>query len=141
MIFRSSSASAQSAHAPQTRNGPESAPARFNPRPGRMLDRRARIEARLRRTLIVAPRFALDNTIRNSHRARRRGWITASTTAAELSVTANASRTFTFRWRTSEDDEREKRTFEIGWDDGAGDKLAQGKLIEHDASPESSNKD
>jgi hypothetical protein len=54
MIFRSGSASAHSAHAPQTRNRPESAPARFNPRPGRMLDRRARIEARLRRTLIVA---------------------------------------------------------------------------------------
>ena len=29
-------------------------------------------------------------TIRNSHRARRRGWITTSTTVAELSVTANA---------------------------------------------------
>jgi hypothetical protein len=29
-------------------------------------------------------------TIRNSHRARRRGWITTSTSAAELSVTANA---------------------------------------------------
>ena len=41
-------------------------------------------------------------TIRNSHRARRRGWITASTSAAELSVTANAPmRTLTFRWRTS----------------------------------------
>jgi hypothetical protein len=47
-------------------------------------------------------------TIRNSHRARRRGWITSSTSAAELSVTANApTRTFTFRWRTSEDDERD----------------------------------
>ena len=47
-------------------------------------------------------------TIRNSHRARRRGWITTSTSAAELSVTANApARTLTFRWRTSEDDERE----------------------------------
>jgi hypothetical protein len=46
-------------------------------------------------------------TIRNSHRARRRGWITTSTSAAELSVTANApARTLTFRWRTSEDDER-----------------------------------
>jgi hypothetical protein len=47
-------------------------------------------------------------TIRNSHRARRRGWITTSTSAAELSVTANApARTLTFRWRTSEDDERD----------------------------------
>ena len=46
--------------------------------------------------------------IRNSHRARRRGWITTSTSAAELSVTANApARTLTFRWRTPEDDERD----------------------------------
>src|SRR6476619_640249 len=29
-------------------------------------------------------------TIRNSHRARRRGWITSSTSAAELSVSASA---------------------------------------------------
>jgi hypothetical protein len=37
-------------------------------------------------------------TIRNSHRARKRGWITSSTSAAELSVTANApTRTPTFR--------------------------------------------
>jgi hypothetical protein len=105
-------------------------------------------------------------TIRNSHRARRRGWITTSTSAAELSVTANApARTLTFRWRTSEDDERdaeaaeaerlldEGKTIEceraeseqlrdegkqvsIGWDDPDGS-----KLIEHDTSPEPSNKD
>jgi hypothetical protein len=37
-------------------------------------------------------------TIRNSHRARKRGWITSSTSAAELSVTAYApTRTPTFR--------------------------------------------
>jgi hypothetical protein len=45
-------------------------------------------------------------TIRNSHRARRRGWITTSTTAAELSVSASAnnqSRTLTFRWRNDSD--------------------------------------
>jgi hypothetical protein len=48
--------------------------------------------------------------IRNSHRARKRGWITTSTSASELSVTANApARTLTFRWRTSEDDERDAR--------------------------------
>jgi hypothetical protein len=70
-------------------------------------------------------------TIRNSHRARRRGWITTSTSAAELSVTANApARTLTFRWRTSEDDERDAKAAEaeraldegkhvasIGWGD------------------------
>jgi hypothetical protein len=87
-------------------------------------------------------------TIRNSHRARKRGWITTSTSAAELSVTANApARTLTFRWRTSEDDERDaeaveperlreegKRVVSIGW---GGD----GRTIEHDTSPEPPNKD
>jgi hypothetical protein len=67
---------------------------------------------------------------------------------AELSVTANApARTFTFRWRTSEDDERDAEAAErerlldegkpvvsIGWGDG-------GKTIEHEANPEPSNKD
>jgi hypothetical protein len=86
--------------------------------------------------------------IRNSHRARKRGWITTSTSAAELSVSANApARTFTFRWRTSEDDERDAEAAErerlcdegkpvvsIGWGDG-------GKTIDHEASPEASNKD
>jgi hypothetical protein len=85
--------------------------------------------------------------IRNSHRARKRGWITTSISAAELSVTANAPvRTFTFRWRTSEDDERDAQRAEaerlrdavkpvasIGWVDG-------GKTIEHEANPEPSNK-
>ena len=75
-------------------------------------------------------------TIRNSHRARRRGWITTSTSAAELSVTANApTRTLTFRWRTSEDDERDAEAAEA-------ERLRdEGKLIEHEASPEPSNKD
>ena len=75
-------------------------------------------------------------TIRNSHRARRRGWITTSTSAAELSVTANApARTLTFRWRTSEDDGRDAEAAER-------ERLRdEGKLIEYEASPESSNKD
>ena len=86
--------------------------------------------------------------IRNSHRARKRGWITTSTSAAELSVTADApARTLKFRWRTSEDDERDAEAVEaerlrnegkpvvsIGWGDG-------GKTIEHEGSPEPSNKD
>ena len=75
-------------------------------------------------------------TIRNSHRARRRGWITTSTSAAELSVTANApARTLTFRWRTSEDDERDAEAAEA-------ERLREGgKLIEHVANPKPSNKD
>jgi hypothetical protein len=88
-------------------------------------------------------------TIRNSHRARRRGWITTSTSVAELSVTANApARTLIFRWRTSEDDERDaeaaeierlrdegKHVVSIGWDDPT-----ECQTIDHEASPEPSNK-
>jgi hypothetical protein len=74
--------------------------------------------------------------IRNSHRARKRGWITTSTSVAELSVTANApARTLTFRWRTSEDDKRDAERAEA-------ERLRDaGKLIEYEASPEPSNKD
>jgi hypothetical protein len=86
-------------------------------------------------------------TIRNSHRARKRGWITTSTSAAELSVTATApTHTLTFRWRTSEDDERDaeaaeaerlreegKHVVSLGWGDG-------GKTIEHEAGREPSSK-
>jgi hypothetical protein len=35
-------------------------PARINPRNGQMLDKRSHLEARLRRTIIVAKQFALD---------------------------------------------------------------------------------
>jgi hypothetical protein len=35
-------------------------PARIHPRPGRSLDRRANLEAKLRRSLIVARQFAID---------------------------------------------------------------------------------
>jgi hypothetical protein len=35
-------------------------PARINPRPGRMLDRRVNLEAKLRRSLIVARQHAID---------------------------------------------------------------------------------
>jgi hypothetical protein len=64
--------------------------------------------------------------VRNSHRARRRGWITSSTSAAELSVTANApARTFTFRWRTPEDDLRDAEAAER-------ERLRDAKLIDHE---------
>ena len=86
--------------------------------------------------------------LRNTARAKRRGWITTSTSAAELSVTANApARTLTFRWRNSDDDLRDAEAAErerlrdegkpvvsIGWGDGS-------KTIYHKAGPESSNKD
>jgi hypothetical protein len=75
--------------------------------------------------------------VRNSHRARRRGWITSSTSAAELSVSANANplRTITFRWRNSDDDNRDAEAAER-------ERLRdEGKLIEHEANREPSNKD
>jgi hypothetical protein len=74
-------------------------------------------------------------TLRNSHRARRRGWITTSTSAAELSVAANApARTVVFRWRTDDDDSRDAELAEA-------ERLRdEGKLIEHEAGLESSNK-
>jgi hypothetical protein len=66
--------------------------------------------------------------IRNSHRARRRGWITTSTSAAELSVSVNAnqSRTLTFRWRKDSDP-----------DPHATDRVepARGPLLEHEPTP------
>jgi hypothetical protein len=88
--------------------------------------------------------------VRNSHRARKRGWITTSTSAAELSVTANApARTLTFRWRTSEDDARDaeraeaerlrnagKPVVSIGGGDGGSD-----KTIEHEPNPRPSSED
>jgi hypothetical protein len=85
-------------------------------------------------------------TIRNSHRARKRGWITTSTSAAELSVTTAPARTLTFRWRTSEDDERDAERAEAERLHGEGKPVASiawgdgGKTIEHEASPQPSTK-
>jgi hypothetical protein len=88
--------------------------------------------------------------LRNTARAKRRGWITTSTSAAELSVTANApARTLTFRWRTSEDDKRDaaaaeaerlrdegKQVVSVGWGDGGSD-----QTIEHEPNPRPSSED
>ena len=72
------------------------------------------------------------------------------TTTAELSISANTNgpRTITYRWRSDNDDKRdteraeaerlraeEKHVVSIGWGDPEG-----GKIIEHGASPEPSNK-
>jgi hypothetical protein len=53
-------------------------------------------------------------TIRNSHRARKRGWITASTIAAGAfrQHRANAPRKFVFRWRCYDDDKRDAEAAE-----------------------------
>jgi hypothetical protein len=76
-------------------------------------------------------------TIRNSVRARRRGWITTSTSVAELSISTggNTPREIRFRWRTNADDERDAEAAE------AERLREEGKLIEHEAGPEPSNKD
>ena len=70
--------------------------------------------------------------VRNSHRARRRGWITAPISSAELNVSINNSpRTITYRWRSDDDDKRAE-----------AERLRdEGKLIEYGASPETSSKD
>jgi hypothetical protein len=73
--------------------------------------------------------------VRNSHRARPRGWITTSTTPAELSISANTTgpRAITFRFRTREEVAAEATEAERLRDEG--------KLIEHEADPEHSNED
>jgi hypothetical protein len=83
-------------------------------------------------------------------RARRRGWITTSTSAAELSVTVDNVREIRFRWRNEDDDKRDaeaaeaerlreegKHVVSIGWG-GAPD---HGKTIEHEANSGPPNKD
>ena len=87
--------------------------------------------------------------IRNSHRSRKRGWITSSTSAAELSASANADqpRTITFRWRGSDDEsatttfERDGQAFEVpkyggGSEPIDGEVLKSPVLIEHTEPPE-----
>jgi hypothetical protein len=76
-------------------------------------------------------------TIRNSARARRRGWITTSTSVAELSISAGAKdpREIRFRWRTDADDQRDTEALE------AEQLRDDGTLIEHEASLELSTED
>jgi hypothetical protein len=90
-------------------------------------------------------------TIRNSHRARRRGWITTSTSVAELSISTggNTPREVRFRWRCDDDDKRDDEAAEIerlrdegtevvtvGWS-----RPSDPSIIEHETTPEGSNKD
>jgi hypothetical protein len=87
--------------------------------------------------------------VRNSIRAKRRGWITSSSASVDLNLNSNPSpRQVVFRWRTSEDDERDaearagelreegKTVASIGWCDPEAS-----KTLEHEADPEGSNKD
>src|ERR1700722_14325041 len=74
-------------------------------------------------------------TIRNSHRARRRGWIPTSAGTRERRVSVNASqpREIQVRWRCDDDDKRDAEAAEI-------ERLRdEGKLIEYEAEPEPLN--
>jgi hypothetical protein len=75
-------------------------------------------------------------TIRNSARARRRGWITTSSSVAELSISTegNGLREMRFRWRSDEDDKRDAEH------DEAEQLRVEGRLIEHEAGPKPSIK-
>jgi hypothetical protein len=70
--------------------------------------------------------------LRNTHKARRRGWITTSSSAAELSLSVEPSgaHTVVYRWRSDDDDKAEaeraeterlleegKQVVSIGWAD------------------------
>jgi hypothetical protein len=77
------------------------------------------------------------------HRARRRGWITASTSAAELSVSVNASpRAVAFRWRTEDDDKLDAERAEVERLEATGHEVVsvgwanafRDKTIEHNPS-------
>jgi hypothetical protein len=59
--------------------------------------------------------------LRNTGRAKRRGWITSASAGVDLTVNNSIqARTINFRWRTADDPELDK------WGDPVG-----GKLIEH----------
>jgi hypothetical protein len=78
--------------------------------------------------------------IRNSARAKRRGWITSSSTAVDLNLISNLPpRQIVYRWRNEDDDRRDAEAAEaerlrnegkqvsIGWG---------GKVIEHAVKPD-----
>jgi hypothetical protein len=86
--------------------------------------------------------------LRNSARAKRRGWIVSASGGVDVSINTNLPpRQIVFRWRCDDDDKRDaeraeaerlrdegKPVVSIGWGDG-------GKTIEHQASSGSSGKD
>jgi hypothetical protein len=71
--------------------------------------------------------------LRNTARAKRRGWITSASASVDVNVQANKNVSYVFRWRTSDDDKRDAEAAEA-------ERLRdEGKLIEYEAEP--SNKD
>jgi hypothetical protein len=88
--------------------------------------------------------------VRNSVRAKRRGWIKSSVASVDMTVNANLPRRrIVFRWRNEDDDKRDAEAAEVEWLREEGNEvnsIAWGdpdgcKTIEHEASPEDSNKD
>jgi hypothetical protein len=50
--------------------------------------------------------------LRNSSRAKRRGWITSSSASVDLNINANQPRQIVYRWRCDEDDKRDAEAAE-----------------------------
>ena len=51
--------------------------------------------------------------LRNSSKAKRRGWITAASASVDMNIQTNRTVNYTFRWRTPEDDARNAEAAEI----------------------------
>jgi hypothetical protein len=72
--------------------------------------------------------------LRNTARAKRRGWIVSASAGVDATVNT-APREIHFRWRTDEDDKRDAERAEA-------ERLREGgKLIEHESGPEPLNED
>jgi hypothetical protein len=84
--------------------------------------------------------------VRNSARAKRRGWITSSAAAVDLNINATP-REIVYRWRNGSDDKSDaeierlrdegKTVASIGW----GDPDDDGKTIEHESGMETIERD
>jgi hypothetical protein len=73
--------------------------------------------------------------LRNTARAKRRGWIVSASGGVHVTINSNLPpRQIVYRWRTDDDDKRDAETAER-------ERLRDAKLIEHEAGPEPSNKD
>jgi hypothetical protein len=82
-------------------------------------------------------------TLRNNARAVKRGWNTGSSASVDLNLNSNLPpRQMVFRWRNDSDPDPGAESKIIdGWDNGDDHEPEQGKLIEHEAMPESSDMD
>jgi hypothetical protein len=80
--------------------------------------------------------------VRNTARAKRRGWITSASASVDVNVQANKTVHYTFRWRTADDPDptvdetgrpRDEGKLIVSAPDPARD--AQSRLIEHKDKP------